>query len=202
MTAHARAQVVARRIHERQAAPSTAPMPNAPVAAPSPGPSIAPDDLVSLNSTGADTPINAFATSRIYTSLTGTTVRIGNVAATQHPSRCEGRRYTETGGAAPSLRRTMSQCDAPANPSHGFARRTIGNLAGASHGSRLVQQRSLVGRYPEAASPRARLNPDPQYRGDHPAGRSLPGRRSGNRHHPQSQSTATPIASTIPPDRS
>jgi len=45
------------------------------VAAPSPRPSsIAPDGPVSLNSTGADTPMNAFPTSRIYTSLTGTIV--------------------------------------------------------------------------------------------------------------------------------
>ena len=89
MTAHARSQVVS---HERQTAPSTAPMPNArperrgqapkprrgapkaqgltaaiAVAAPSPGPSIAPDGPVNLNSTGADTPMNAFPTSRIYT---------------------------------------------------------------------------------------------------------------------------------------
>ena len=42
-------------------------------------PSIAPDDPVSLNSTGADVPMCAFATSRIYTSLTGTTV-LGQVA--------------------------------------------------------------------------------------------------------------------------
>jgi hypothetical protein len=34
--------------------------------------SIAPDDPANLNSTGADAPMNAFATSRIYTSLTGT----------------------------------------------------------------------------------------------------------------------------------
>ena len=95
MTAHARSQVVS---HERQTAPSTAPMPNArperrgqapkprrgapkaqgltaaiAVAAPSPGPSIAPDGPVNLNSTGADTPMNAFPTSRIYTSLTDVT---------------------------------------------------------------------------------------------------------------------------------
>ena len=43
------------------------------VAAPSPVPSIAPDNPVSLNSTGADVPMRAFATLRIYTSLTGTT---------------------------------------------------------------------------------------------------------------------------------
>ena len=36
-------------------------------------PSIAPHDPVSLNPTGADVPVRAFATSRIYTSLTGTT---------------------------------------------------------------------------------------------------------------------------------
>jgi hypothetical protein len=36
-------------------------------------PSIAPDDPASLNSTGADVPMCAFAISRIYTSLTGTT---------------------------------------------------------------------------------------------------------------------------------
>jgi hypothetical protein len=42
------------------------------VAGPSPVPSIAPDDPVSLNSTGADVPM-AFATLRIYTSLTDTT---------------------------------------------------------------------------------------------------------------------------------
>jgi hypothetical protein len=43
------------------------------VAAPSPVPSFVPDDPVNLNSTGADVPMNPFATSRIYTSLTGTT---------------------------------------------------------------------------------------------------------------------------------
>jgi hypothetical protein len=42
------------------------------VAGPSPVPSIAPDNPVSLNSTGADVPMRAFAISRIYTSLTGT----------------------------------------------------------------------------------------------------------------------------------
>jgi hypothetical protein len=43
------------------------------VAAPSPVPSIAPVMRSTPNSTGADVPMNAFATSRIYTSLTGTT---------------------------------------------------------------------------------------------------------------------------------
>ena len=47
-------------------------------------PSIAPDDPVSLNSTGADVPMCAFATSRIYTSLTGTT--LGSVKVARHPS--------------------------------------------------------------------------------------------------------------------
>jgi hypothetical protein len=42
------------------------------VATPSLEPSIAPDDPVSLNVTSADTPMNAFAAPRIYTSLTGT----------------------------------------------------------------------------------------------------------------------------------
>ena len=98
MTARSAPQVVSSRIRERQTAASTASMPNprpwrrgqapkphrgAPkaqgltaaiaVAGPSPVPSIAPDDPVSLNSTGADVPMCAFATSRIYTSLTGTT---------------------------------------------------------------------------------------------------------------------------------
>ena len=98
MTARSAPQVVSSRIRERQTAASTASMPNArpwrrgqapkphrgapkaqgltaaiAVAGPSPVPSIAPDDPVSLNSTGADVPMRAFATSRIYTSLTGTT---------------------------------------------------------------------------------------------------------------------------------
>jgi hypothetical protein len=97
MTARSAPQVVSSRIRERQTAASTASMPNtrprrrgqapkphrgAPkaqgltaaiaVAGPSPVPSIAPDDPVSLNSTGADVPM-AFATLRIYTSLTDTT---------------------------------------------------------------------------------------------------------------------------------
>ena len=37
------------------------------------GPSIEPDNPVSLNATGANAPMNAFATSRIYTSLTDAT---------------------------------------------------------------------------------------------------------------------------------
>ena len=98
MTARSAPQVLSSRIRERQTAASTASMPNprpwrrgqapkphrgAPkaqgltaaiaVAGPSPVPSIAPDDPVSLNSTGADVPMCAFAISRIYTSLTGTT---------------------------------------------------------------------------------------------------------------------------------
>ena len=98
MTARSAPQVLSSRIRERQTAASTASMPNprpwrrgqapkphrgAPkaqgltaaiaVAGPSPVPSIAPDDPASLNSTGADVPMCAFATSRIYTSLTGTT---------------------------------------------------------------------------------------------------------------------------------
>jgi hypothetical protein len=98
MTARSAPQVLSSRIRERQTAASTASMPiprpwrrgqapkphrGAPkaqrltaaiaVAGPSPVPSIAPDDPVSLNSTGADVPMCAFATSRIYTSLTGTT---------------------------------------------------------------------------------------------------------------------------------
>jgi hypothetical protein len=36
---------------------------------------ITPDDPVTLNSTGVEVPISAFTTSRIYTSLTGTTIR-------------------------------------------------------------------------------------------------------------------------------
>jgi hypothetical protein len=97
MTARSAPQVVSSRIRERQTAASTASMPNArprrrgqapkphrgapkaqgltaaiAVAGPSPVPSIAPDDPVSLNSTGADVPM-AFATLRIYTSLTDTT---------------------------------------------------------------------------------------------------------------------------------
>jgi hypothetical protein len=97
MTARSAPQVVSSRIRERQTAASTASMPStrprrrgqapkphrgAPkaqgltaaiaVAGPSPVPSIAPDDPVSLNSTGADVPM-AFATLRIYTSLTDTT---------------------------------------------------------------------------------------------------------------------------------
>jgi hypothetical protein len=44
------------------------------VAAPSLAPSIATDNPVSLNSTAADVPMRAFAISRIYTSLTGTTL--------------------------------------------------------------------------------------------------------------------------------
>ena len=96
MTARSAPQVLSSRIRERQTAASTASMPNprpwrrgqapkphsgAPkaqgltaaiaVAGPSPVPSIAPDDPVSLNSTGADVPMCAFATSRIYTMLDG-----------------------------------------------------------------------------------------------------------------------------------
>ena len=107
MTARSAPQVASSRIRERQTAASTASMPNprpwrrgqapkphrgAPkaqgltaaiaVAGPSPVPSIAPDDPVSLNSTGADVPMCAFATSRIYTSLTGTTLDwVGSAAA-------------------------------------------------------------------------------------------------------------------------
>ena len=98
MTPDATPRIVSRHIHERQTAPSTAPVPKArpwrrgqapkphsgapkaqgltaaiAVAAPSLGPSIAPDDPVSLNATGANAPMNAFATSRIYTSLTDAT---------------------------------------------------------------------------------------------------------------------------------
>jgi hypothetical protein len=96
MTARSVPQVVSSRIRERQTCASTASMPNArpwrrgqapkphggapkaqgltvaiAVAAPSPVPSFVPP--VNLNSTGADVPINAFATARIYTSLTDVT---------------------------------------------------------------------------------------------------------------------------------
>ena len=98
MTPDATPRIVSRHIHERQTAPSTAPVPKArpwrrgqapkphsgapkaqgltaaiAVAAPSLGPSIEPDNPVSLNATGANAPMNAFATSRIYTSLTDAT---------------------------------------------------------------------------------------------------------------------------------
>ena len=56
------------------------------VAGPSPVPSIASDDPVSLNSTGADVSMRAFATLRIYTSLTGTTQFPGVVAQAQVPN--------------------------------------------------------------------------------------------------------------------
>ena len=46
------------------------------VAAPSFGPSIAPDDPVKLNSARADVSMNAFATSQIYTSLTDATSKM------------------------------------------------------------------------------------------------------------------------------
>jgi hypothetical protein len=113
MTARSAPQVVSSRIRERQTAASTASMPStrprrrgqapkphrgAPkaqgltaaiaVAGPSPVPSIAPDDPVSLNSTGADVPM-AFATLRIYTSLTDTTLSLAacqaNTGATALP---------------------------------------------------------------------------------------------------------------------
>jgi hypothetical protein len=99
MTPDATPRIVSRHIHERQTAPSTAPVPKArpwrrgqapkphsgapkaqgltaaiAVAAPSLGPSIEPDNPVSLNATGANAPMNAFATSRIYTSLTDATL--------------------------------------------------------------------------------------------------------------------------------
>ena len=98
MTPDATPRIVSRHIHERQTAPSTAPVPKArpwrrgqapkphsgapkaqgltaaiAVAAPSLGPSIEPDNPVSLNATGANAPMNAFATSQIYTSLTDAT---------------------------------------------------------------------------------------------------------------------------------
>src|ERR1700693_1119254 len=72
------------------------------VAGPSPVPSIAPDHPVSLNSTGADVPMRAFATLRIYTSLTGTTTDIGQDLGEQDEWAncwiCEGvfRRRTQT----------------------------------------------------------------------------------------------------------
>ena len=55
-------------------------------------PSIAPDDPASLNSTGADVPMCAFATLQIYTSLTGTTgergrSRYSDSFAYQHPEK-------------------------------------------------------------------------------------------------------------------
>ena len=87
-------------ICHRQTAASTAPMPDArawrrgqvpqprsgapkaqdltaaiTVAAPSHVPSIAPDDVMAPDSTGADAPMNAFITPRIYTSLTDVTCR-------------------------------------------------------------------------------------------------------------------------------
>ena len=99
MTARSAPHVVSSRIRERQTVASTASMPDArprrrgqapkphsgapkaqgltaaiTVAAPSHGPSIAPVMRSTPNSTGADASMNAFATSRIYTSLTGTTL--------------------------------------------------------------------------------------------------------------------------------
>ena len=56
---------------------------DAAVAAPSPVPSIAPENPVSLNSTGADVPMRAFAISQIYTSLTGTTCAEGTAKVTR-----------------------------------------------------------------------------------------------------------------------
>src|ERR1700704_6649218 len=102
MTARSAPQVLASRIRERHTWASTASIPDArpwrrgqapkphsgapkaqgltaaiAVAAPSPVPFFVPDDPVNLNSTGADVPMNVFATSRIYTSLTGTTEETG-----------------------------------------------------------------------------------------------------------------------------
>ena len=118
--------------------------------------------------------------------------------ANTRPSRCDRRQGTETGEAAPSLRRTASRCSAPASPSGGIFRRRIGNTAAAAHGCRPVRKRPLVERLPEAASLRARSNPGSRYRQDLPAGRSLPDRCSGSGHHRRSQSTAIPIASAFP----
>jgi hypothetical protein len=50
------------------------------VAAPSHVPSIAPDDVMAPDPTGADAPMNAFITPRIYTSLTGMTIHSGQAA--------------------------------------------------------------------------------------------------------------------------
>jgi hypothetical protein len=110
MTARSVPQVVSSRIRERQTCASTASMPNArpwrrgqapkphggapkaqgltvaiAVAAPSPVPSFVPP--VNLNSTGADVPINAFATARIYTSLTDVTLG-GEPLRPAHRDRC------------------------------------------------------------------------------------------------------------------
>jgi hypothetical protein len=106
MTARSAPHVVSSRIRERQTAASTAPMPDArpwrrgqapkphggapkaqgltaaiTVAAPSPVPSIAPVMRSTPNSTGADVPMNAFAISRTYTSLTGTTTGAAKLTA-------------------------------------------------------------------------------------------------------------------------
>ena len=106
MTARSAPHVIPSRIRERQTVASTASMPDArprrrgqapkphsgapkaqgltaaiTVAAPSHGPSIAPVMRSTPNSTGADAPMNAFATSRIYTSLTGTTRKTMTVIA-------------------------------------------------------------------------------------------------------------------------
>ena len=121
-----------------------------------------------------------------------------NIAARKRPVRCDCRQCTETGKAAPSLRRTASRCSAPANPSGGIFRRRTGNTAAAAHGSRPARQRSLVERSPEAASLRARSNRDSRYHQDLLTGRSLSDRCSGSGHHRRSQSTATPIASAFP----
>ena len=72
-------------------------------------PSIAPNDIpVSLNSTGADVPMCAFATSRIYTSLTGTTRSCAEaVSLADYP-----RRRGQLGGH-------FANTSAPAAPIHG-----------------------------------------------------------------------------------
>ena len=161
MTARSAPQVVSSRIRERQTAASTASMPNtrprrrgqapkphrgAPkaqgltaaiaVAGPSPVPSIAPDDPVSLNSTGADVPM-AFATLRIYTSLTDTTSagmlsllseahRIVHGSRESDPSLCHGAALV----AAATL------VGDPLHPSHGAFRAGL---------NRAYQRRHTIG---------------------------------------------------------
>ena len=104
-------------ICHRQTAASTAPMPDArawrrgqvpqprsgapkaqdltaaiTVAAPSHVPSIAPDDVMAPDSTGADAPMNAFITPRIYTSLTDVTEISSSQLAREHKSYVDGPR--------------------------------------------------------------------------------------------------------------
>ena len=80
------------------------------VAAPSLGPSIEPDNPVSLNATGANAPMNAFATSRIYTSLTDATLPSTLVTASAPEIRTISRLNGWPTRTQPTLRRHPAGC--------------------------------------------------------------------------------------------